>query len=77
MADLEFRCTECPHVFTAADILKENDDNKIWGHPCFWRPRSIKDYRCESYRACFQVERIKSPICGDSYEPVGPARREP
>ena len=66
---LEFRCDECPHVFTRQDIIAEQTEER-WGHPCMAHPRSVKAYRCESYRACFLVERIKSPISGDSYEPV-------
>lgn len=41
-------CTECPHVFTDAELAAE--DPKAWGHPC----HGVKDEPgtvCESYRA--------------------------
>jgi len=66
-AKLEFRCEDCPHVFSQEDIILERSD-KAWGHPCHMHPRSQKAYRCEAYRACFRVERIKSPISDDNFQ---------
>lgn len=40
-------CTECPHIFTEADLAAEDKD--AWGHPC----HGVKDEPntvCESFR---------------------------
>ena len=66
---IEYHCEECPHIFSYSDVLHETEDNKNWGHPCFAhlrgnvRKRGI--LRCESYRICYQLVRITSPITDD------------
>ncbi len=68
---IEFHCDECPHIFSALDIEKEAYDDK-WGHPCFAAMKGNKrkpgTVRCEAYRACYKLTRIKSPISDDSFE---------
>lgn len=65
-----YECDECPHVFSFEDIQREREQ-EAWGHPCFQRGAQ----RCESYRACFRLVRIVSPITEDSY-PSQEARHE-
>lgn len=56
------QCSECPHVFSEMDLLKEYND-KVWGHPCFdtsmkgnkRKPGSTM--RCESYRTPYPLEK--------------------
>lgn len=40
-------CTECPHVFTAAELAAE--DKSAWGHPCHANI-SNPPTACESFR---------------------------
>lgn len=40
-------CTECPHVFTEAEIAAE--DRTAWGHPCHANV-SNPPTACESFR---------------------------
>lgn len=46
-APKRFACTECPYIFTEAEVAAE--DKSAWGHPC----HGVKDEPntvCESFR---------------------------
>lgn len=45
-----FVCTECPYVFTEAEISAEG--RNVWGHPCHG-VKSEPNAVCESYRETF------------------------
>ena len=52
-AEIIFVCEECNYLFSETD-KEVIDASEKWGHPCFSRPRSKKEYRCESYLKKFK-----------------------
>ena len=71
MKDIIYQCEECPHMFSYEDVERELTDPR-WGHPCFalvkGNLRNPGTHRCESYRACYRLTRITSPITDDSFK---------
>ena len=70
--DIIYQCNECPHIFSFEDVEREVVDER-WGHPCFMdmkgnrrNPGAVR--RCESYRDCYRLTRISSPITDDSFQ---------
>ncbi len=70
------RCTECPHVFSAADVAAE--DPEAWGHPCFAAGRRIKPgvTPCESYREPVPVPGTPAPEDRSFVEPAAASAAE-
>jgi len=68
---IAYKCDECGHVFSYEDVLLDQVDSR-WGHPCFadvkGNIRTPGSFRCESYRACYQLTRIQSPISEDFWK---------
>lgn len=46
-AEVALACTECPYIFTAAEVAAE--DKNAWGHPCHG-DNNQPDAVCESFR---------------------------